>query len=225
MDKRFLTILAVIVLAFVGFVAFGNKSDNKSDTSSVATSQANSHIKGQGQKNVTLVEFGDFECSACFAYEPIVKQVVEKNQNDIRFQFRNLPLVSIHTKAFSAARAAEAAALQNKFWEMHNSLYEPSNWQVWTRSDNPVPQFEAYAQKLGLNLEQFKKDHGSSKVNDVINADMADFNKTGQPMATPSFFIDGQLLELKTLVDETGQPTVEKFQAAIDSAIAKKTQQ
>src|SRR3954468_1948534 len=129
MDRRFLGILAVIVIIFIGIFAFSQHSNDSSSGSSSKTQPTN-HVTGEGKKNVTLLEYGDFQCPVCESYYPVVKQVVDQFSQDIHFQFRNLPLVQIHPNAFAAARAAEAASLQGKYWQMHDTLYEQSNWQV-----------------------------------------------------------------------------------------------
>lgn len=222
MDKRFLTILALLVAAFIGFFVFTqNDSDNNKSGNGA---EPTNHLIGEGQKGVKLVEYGDYQCPSCFAYEPVVKQVVEKYLKDIHFQFRNLPLIAIHNNAFSAARAAEAAGMQDRFWQMHDALYEPINWQSWTNAPNVRSVFEMYATRLGLNVEQFKKDYASERANDLVNADLTAFEKTGQPKGTPTFFLDGVVLKNSELVDPvSGQPTLEKFSQKIDAAIAKKS--
>jgi len=167
-----------------------------------------------------LVEYGDYECPICEAYYQPVKQAVAKYSGDIHFQFRNLPLTSIHPNAFAAARAAEAAGLQDKFWQMHDKLYENQN--DWVSSSSPLDIFTTYATAIGLNVSQFKTDYASSKVNDAINADLAAFAKTGQEQATPTFYMDGTYLPNSQLVDSSGVPTADKIGAAIQAEIDKK---
>lgn len=222
MDKRFIAILIGLVVIFGGILAFTGKSDNNSGSG--GSSQTTNHVEGQNKKGVTLVEYGDYECPVCEGYYPIVKQVAAKFSKDIHFQFRNLPLISIHPNAFAGARAAEAAALQNKFWEMHDTLYDQNNWQAWSTAPSPTSFFNAYAQQLGLNLDQFKQDYASSKVNDSINADLAAFKATGQQQATPSFFVNGAFVDNGQLTDPTTHiPSVDKFSAVINAAIKSKS--
>jgi protein-disulfide isomerase len=221
-DKRFLSILAGLIIIFAGIFAITQHSSNKSNSGSGASSsKATNHTEGQNQKNVTLVEYGDYECPICEAYYTPLKEAVTPYLNDIHFQFRNLPLTSIHPNAFAAARAAEAAGMQNKYWEMHDMLYDQANWQVWSQSKSPISLFESYAQTLGLNLNQYKQDYSSSKVNDAINADVSEFNKTGKSMATPSFFLDGQYIDNSQMADNNG-PSVNKISQVIKDEIAKK---
>lgn len=218
MDKRFLGILAAIVIVFIGIFVL-TKHDGSSSTSSSSSSQPTSHIEGKGAKNVTFMEYGDYQCPVCEAYHQVLEQVEAKYANDIYFQFRNLPLPSIHPNAYAAARAAEAAGLQGKYFEMHRLLYEQSNWQVWTNSKSPTSYFQSYAQQLKLDLNKFNSDMNSTQVNDFINADIAEFKKTGQQMATPTFFINGKYVDNKVLVDENG-PSAAKISAQLDAAIA-----
>lgn len=220
MDKRFLVILASLVVIFGGIFVVSQNSGNKNSNGSGA--QATNHVEGKGQKGITLLEYGDYQCPVCEAYHTVVDEVQTKYANDVYFQFRNLPLSSIHPNAFAAARAAEAAGMQNKYFEMHRLLYDQVNWQNWTNSSSPVNFFNTYAQQLGLNVDQFKTDYSSSAVNDAINADIAEFKKTGQEMATPSFFLDGTYIPNGQLADQNGRPQLDKFSTVIDAAIAKK---
>jgi len=172
------------------------------------------------------MEYGDYECPVCGIYYSTVKQVAAQFSNDIYFQFRNLPLTQIHKNAFAAARAAEAAGLQDKFWEMHDLLYEnqdPTGQNGWVASNDPLTFFTPYAKQLGLNTTQFNSDYASDKVNNAISADLTAFGKTGQQEATPTFFIDGTYVPNTELTDsKTGQPSVDKFAAVINAEIAKK---
>lgn len=205
MDKRFWGVIVAIILIFVGIIAFSNKDKDASGSPS-------NHTTGSNSKNVTLVEYGDYQCPACEQYYPVVKQVVAKYKGDIKFQFRNLPLTQIHPNAFVGARAAEAAALQNKFWEMHDLLYD--NQKAWSEAGKPTDYFNDYATQLGLNLDQFKKDYASSKVNGTINADIDAFNKTGAATQTPTFFLDGKRIDTDS--------NLASFEKLLDAEIAKK---
>lgn len=212
--------MAALVVIFGGIFVFSQNSSNKSK-SSAGGGQPSNHITGEGAKNVTLVEYGDFQCSVCELYEPIVNQVRSTYAGDIHFQFRNLPLSSVHPNAFSSARAAEAASLQNKFWEMHDALYGESNWRSWTNSSSPRDLFDGYAKQIGIDVTQFKSDFASEKVNATIQADLGEFKKTGQKMATPTFFLDGKYIENSKFSDQNGRPLFEKFKAVLDAEIAK----
>ncbi len=209
MDKRFWAIVGVIILVFVGILAFRGNDASAPQTKGKPTN----HIKGEGA--VTLVEYGDFQCPACGQYYPIVEQVTDKYASDVTFQFRNNPLVSLHPNAFAGSRAAEAASKQGKFWEMYDKLF--GNQQDWAEASNPMKVFETYAKQLGLNVAQFKKDFSSSAVNDAVQADLAAGKKIGVK-ATPTFVLNGKVID-------NPQPTVEAFSQVLDQAIADKKQQ
>jgi protein-disulfide isomerase len=165
------------------------------------------------------VEYGDYQCPICGLYYPTIKQVQEKYGDAITFQFRNLPLPQIHQNAFAAARAAEAAGLQNKYWEMHDLLYEGQS--SWSSISNPMNYFESYAKQIGLDVNQFRTDFSSSKVNNLINADIAEFAKTKNEQATPTFFLNGTKIDNTKLVDKDSRPDLAKLIAIIDAEIAK----
>lgn len=219
MDKRFWAIIGAIVVVFLGILAFNGKTKAPGDGGNKPTS----HIQGKGSSGVTLVEYGDYECPVCENYYQVVKQVQAKYNDKIFFQFRNLPLSQIHPNAFAGARAAEAADLQGKFWQMHDLLYNSNNWQEWSTSSKPTPFFQSYAQQLGLNMTKFNSDFSSDTVNNRINADIDAFNKTRQQMATPAFFLDSKFVPNKNLVDSSGQPSLDAFSKVIDAELAKKT--
>ncbi|HVA11364.1 MAG TPA: DsbA family protein, partial [Candidatus Dormibacteraeota bacterium] len=198
---------------------FGNKSTNSPTSGNGALSQ---HIEGLGQDHVTLVEYGDYECPYCGSYFPIVNQIAAQYNNQITFQFRNFPLTSIHPNAFAGARAAEAAALQGKFWQMHDLLYQQNEIYYannqpqnnWVGAPNPQTYFDQLATQLGLNLTKFNQDYTSNLVNGTINADMAEGNKLGVS-GTPAFFLDGKQISV-------GESAAQ-FQSIINTEIAKKT--
>lgn len=218
MSKQFLAIIAVIILVFVGVVALGgNKSNSSSNTNTLTE-----HIEGLGKDKVTLVEYGDYQCPYCGEYYSTVKQVAAEYNDQIHFQFRNFPLTSLHPNAFAGARAAEAAALQNKFWQMHDALYDQNQLyynsgekiNTWINASDPESDFVQYAQQLGLNVNQFKQDYSSSKVNNLVNADMNEGNSL-QVDATPTFFLDGKEVNINN--------SISAFQSVINAEIAKKT--
>lgn len=211
MSKRFLVVLLVCVLGLFGVYVATSKKDSKDNGGKTTgdTSKVSNHVIGENSKKVTLVEYGDFQCPACGQYYPIVKQVKEKYAKEIQFQFRNFPLSQIHQNARASSRAAEAAAKQNKFWEMHDLLYD--NQASWQSSNNTAPIFESYASQLGLDLTKYKADYASTEVNDIINADYAEGAKLGVN-STPTFFIQGKKLE-------KNPQNLDEFNKLIDEAI------
>jgi protein-disulfide isomerase len=222
MDKRFLGILGTIIIIFIAVFAI-TQSSNKSPNNSSSTSgaSATNHVEGGGAKNVTLQEWGDYECPICKQYYLPLKQAVAQLMPDIHFQFSNLPLTAIHQNAFAGARAAEAAGLQNKYWQMHDKLYDNQN--DWVSASNPETFFNTYAQQIGLNLAKFKQDYTSSQVNSAINADLTAFGKTHLDQATPTFFLDGKNIPNTVFLDsQTQAPSATQIVSVLNAEIAKK---
>ena len=139
------------------------------------------HIRGPSEAAVTVVEYGDFECPYCGRAEPVVRELLT-DFADVRYVWRHLPLSDVHPNAQLAAEAAEAAANQDAFWEMHDLLLDH-------QGDLQPRDLLAYAEQLGLDLERFRDDlseqAGASRVEeDVDSADRS--GVTG----TPTFFIN-----------------------------------
>jgi len=141
------------------------------------------HKQGPDEANITLVEYGDYECSHCGAAYPIIKKIQKEFPTQVQFIFRNFPLSQSHPSALPAAVASEAAALQGKYWEMHDAIYENQ------RSLSPEGLF-AMATTAGLDLEQFKSDIQDDKLLAKVEADFEGGVRSGVN-GTPSFFING----------------------------------
>lgn len=179
------------------------------------TAEPTKHTQGDGKSGVVLVEYADFQCPGCGGFYPILKEIKTKYKDYITFQFVNFPLSQIHPNAIPAHRAAHAASLQGKFWEMHDVLFENQN--IWKDSTSVIRDFEAYATQIGLDIPKFKTDYASALTNSAIQADI----KTGQEKkvtGTPTFFLDGKRLEENNEIS-----TVEKFSKVIEDAIEAKT--
>ncbi len=210
MDKRFIVILVVVVLGLAGIFILGKSKSTNTTSSNASTGTASNHTKGENAKNVTLTVYGDFQCPVCGQFYPIEKQVVDTFQKDISFKFVHFPLESIHPNARAAARAAEAAGVQGKFFEMHDLLY--INQSAWSGSTDAYPVFEAYAKELGLDTAKFKTDFASETVNSTINADLKIGNGKGIT-GTPTYYINDEKLSNGDI------STYEKFSAKIQAAI------
>lgn len=213
MSKRFLIILAVLFVGFIGIVVFSRGDDSANQNGD--TAGGSNHVQGANTEGVTLVEYGDFQCPACRSYFPVLQQVKDKYGDQIAFQFKHFPLVQIHQNAMVAHRAAEAAGQQGKFWEMHDLLYQRQN--AWAESSNPTSIMEDYAAELGINVDQFKEAFSSELVNDIIQADIRDGQALGIT-STPSFAINGQKID-------NPPNDLEGFSQLIDEQIAEQGQQ
>lgn len=141
------------------------------------------HIQGDDSASISIVEFGDYQCPYCGDAYPIMKEIEETFDHQIRFVFRHFPLTNAHEFAFSAAIAAEAASLQGKFWEMHDALYE-NQYRL------NAELFDELAETIGLDLEQFQQDSTSEKIKRKIEDDFDSGVRSGVN-GTPSFYING----------------------------------
>lgn len=141
------------------------------------------HLWGNNNALVELVEYGDFQCPYCGRAYPIVKRLKEAMKDSVKFIFRNFPISKIHPQAKTAAVAAEAAALQNKFWEMHDLIFE--NQKRLTQSA-----LIEYAKIAGLDIGRFKEDSKQEGLLKKVEGDFMSGLRSGVN-ATPTFFING----------------------------------
>lgn len=189
-ESKFLIGIGIVTLMIIGIgVVFF--SQQKPKVKGVQTDQnliladARNTI-GAGDAPVKIVEFGDFQCPACATAQPIVKTILETNKDKVYFVFRHYPLPT-HKNAMVAAKAAEAAGGQDKFFEMHDILYERQ--KEWENTRNPKEIFERYALEIRLDVNKFREDFDKGIEN--INKDYALGNQVGVD-STPTFFINGQ---------------------------------
>ncbi len=145
----------------------------------------NDHFQGNPEKaKVILTEYGDYQCPSCGEAYPIVKNLQEYFRESLLFVFRNFPLTEIHPDAFNAALAAEAAGKQNKFWEMHDILYE-------NQSRLDLEALEYYAEELGLKVNTFQRELQSKALQEKVENDMESGLRSGVN-GTPSFYINNE---------------------------------
>jgi protein-disulfide isomerase len=158
-------------------------SDSSADRLAVDVSEID-HSAGPADAAITLVEYGDYECPHCGKAYPIVKALRQILGDRLRYVFRNFPLITIHRHASVAAQAAEAAAAQGKFWDMHNMLYEHQDELAETG-------LTKWAVKIGLELYRFGADLSSERFAPRVKADYDGGVKSGVK-GTPAFFINGE---------------------------------
>ncbi|MBS1969380.1 MAG: DsbA family protein [Bdellovibrionales bacterium] len=140
------------------------------------------HIQGNEKASITLLEYGDYQCPFCGMAYPVVKRLQRHFGKDLRFSFRNFPLIQSHQHALLAAAAAEAAGNQGRFWEMHDMLYE--NQDRLTAQD-----LAHYATSLQLDLRKFDEDIKSEAILNRVRADYMSGEMSGVE-GTPTFFIN-----------------------------------
>lgn len=142
------------------------------------------HAIGPESAPVTLVEYGDYECPDCLNAVPIVQQLIERFGEKLRVVFRHFPLNSIHPHAGAAARAAEAAQAQGRFWTMHEALFKHQK----RLADMDLTHL---ALNVGLEVYRFQSDMGSEAVIRRVASHIASGERSGVT-GTPTFFINGK---------------------------------
>lgn len=158
------------------------------------------HALGDAKAPVTLEEFGDFECPPCGMLHPVLKSLAaEYGPTKLRIIFREFPLVPNHVHALAAARAAEAAGLQGKFWEMHDMIYE--HQKDWHEAFDVRPIFEGYAKNVGLEVDQFNRDN----TNEIVERRIFLDGKRGHSLGvqgTPTVFLNGKEVPFQSLAPD-----------------------
>jgi protein-disulfide isomerase len=143
------------------------------------------HRQGPDTAAVTLVQYGDYECPYTRQSTTVVRAIQQQLGDQLRFVYRNFPLTEIHPHALHAALAAEAAAVQGKFWQMHDYIFHHQH----TLEDADLEQF---AQAVGLDVQQFARDMAEQRSLDRIEEDVESGERSGV-RGTPTFFINGAL--------------------------------
>ena len=188
-----------------------NRTTPSGEPAAAATGAIPPHVHGPAEAPVTLEEFGDFECPPCGMLHPVLQTMEKEFGGRIRIIFREFPLVPTHVHALAAARSAEAAGLQGKFWEMHDVLYD--NQKVWHEAFDARPIFDEYANRIGLNLEKFRSDISSEAVDQRIFLDGKRAHSL-RVTGTPTVFINGREIPFESLAPD-------KLRALIQAELAK----
>jgi len=184
----------IVIIAAIGAyqIATGPRAElTKKDGGLSLPVDQTDWTKGATTPKVAFVEYSDFQCPACGAYYPLLEEMFAQYKDRLSFTYRNFPLPQ-HQNAIPAAYAAEAAGKQGKFWEMGDMLFK--NQAEWSESTTAPSLFEGYAQKIGLNIAQYKTDVASDAVKAKVERD----RKSGETSAidhTPTFFINGKMVE------------------------------
>ena len=186
----------IIFLIIVGFIFAAIKFSGDSTPSQTLPIDAivsSDRIKGNPIAKVILIEYSDFQCPACAVYAPIVKQIAEDFQDKAVFAYRHFPL-SQHKNAKLAALVSEAAGQQEKFWEMHDKIFE--NQKEWAENNAPKAEeiFIKYAEELKLDIDKFKNDLKSKELKEKIDNDLNSGIKASVN-STPTFFLNGKKIQ------------------------------
>ena len=165
---------------------------------------AEDHVRGPADAPVTILEYGDYECPYCRGAFRDVRLLVDEHPAEIRFVFRNFPISELHPHAEQAAEAAEAAAAQGRFWEMHDLLLQPY-------SHLDTDSLVTYAEVIGLDIARFRREVTGQAHEVKIRADIAEGVRNGVN-ATPKFYVDGQRVD--------GKVPLENLVTMVESAVS-----
>lgn len=186
-------IMAVGSILFLAAFAFLVISIKQSKNKPIEISSAG-WIRGSESAKTTLVEFSDLQCPACRAAAPLIKQALVDFDGKIKLLFKHFPLTSVHANSMLAARAAEAAGAQDKFWEMHDWLNDnQDSWSSLQPVDAIKKMIEA-AESLELDTDKFAEDIDSKALSDKINETQSEGINLGVN-STPTFYINNKKIE------------------------------
>ncbi|TMH32714.1 MAG: DsbA family protein [Betaproteobacteria bacterium] len=146
------------------------------------------HSLGPSHAPITLVEYGDFECPNCKQAAPAVKLLLQRFTGRVRFIYRHFPLEEVHPHALQAALAAEVAAGQDKFWPMHDLLFD-------NQPHLKPPQLRRYAERLELNIVRYDADMADTVYLQRVREDIEGGSRSGV-RATPTFFLNGVIADV-----------------------------
>jgi protein-disulfide isomerase len=201
--------LLVIILAIsvaAGAAVFLSREPGETSTADTNTTVAPSLTGGRflGPENaeLTLVEFGDYQCPYCAAFHPFVKEILNRYPKQLRLEFHHFPLLSIHPNSVAASKAAEAAGEQGRYWEMHDALFEYQN--EWASRPDPKPVFAALANRIGINGTILLQTMENPGIQARVLRDVEQGDKAGV-QAVPAFFIGGRQVPIKLSMDDLVQ--------------------
>lgn len=186
-----ISIASFLFLAFfIALIVMVKTSKQEKITTALS---ASGWVRGDKNAKVSLVEFSDLQCPACKAYQPNIDKALKEFNGEIKLTYKHFPL-TIHKNSTAAAKAAEAAGAQEKFWEMHDLLFDKQ--EEWSVLDSTavVDKFGQYAKDLGLNIEKFKLDYSDKSYEAKITAQENEGTNAGVA-ATPTFFLNGVKIE------------------------------
>ena len=189
MKNPWIVIGGLVVVLFGGSIAYSMYAGQAANE---GVEPIDVHVKGNPDGVVTLAKYSDFSCPACGQAYLFAKEVVETYADDIRFEYKHFAFLDLGEPA---ALAAEAAGQQDAFFEYHDLMFENQN--QWLRSSAPQRYFEQYAEELGLDVDQWNQQRGSSVLRSEIRADMEEGRSLGVT-GTPTFFLNGERMEYQT---------------------------
>ncbi len=230
-NKNTIITTIVSIIAIFAFLFLVYSATNKPETSTAvvhkdsAAAITGDHVKWSKDKKHILVEYGDYQCPACKTYHTILKTQVEATSSgmpevtkNITFVYRHYPLTSIHKHAMEAAQTAEAAGMQNKFFEMSDKLYDTQ--EKWEGLSTASEFFLGLAKELKLDEKKFLADMKSQAVKDKIQKDMAAATSS-DVQGTPTFYLDGKKMDNVSSFEQFKQILADTAKSASEPAKSK----
>lgn len=193
MKNPWIVVGLLAVILFGGAILYSNYVAGTVEDESVSVTK---HIKGNPDSSVVLVEYSDFQCPACAQFQPVVTELLNLYGDQISFEYRHFPLINIHPQAKAAALAAEAAGQQGKFFEYHDILF--TRQSEWSGTANANQLFVDYAAELELDTDRFRQQQRARALSDKVENDMR-AGLLADVTGTPTFYLNGEKLELTTL--------------------------
>ena len=207
---KFIKPLIVIILAVgvaAGAAVFLSRGTDK-QPAEAANIPEDAEFKGGGghfrgpvgaeKAELTLVEFGDYQCPSCGAFHPFVQEVLHRYPQ-VRLEFHHYPLISVHPNALAAAKAAEAAGEQGHYWEMHDALFEYQ--PQWSGAPDPKVFFSAMANRIGINGAILLQTMESPAIQQRILEDVQR-GDDAKVDATPTFYINGKKVPVSLSMED-----------------------
>lgn len=185
---KYVVMLAAVVLVPLALFVLYQGYSSGAAAPAPAEVNATDHTRGNPEAPVTLTVYADFQCPACKEEAELLARAWAQIGNRVQVVFRHYPL-DTHRHAFLAARYAEAAARQDRFWDMYNVLY--ADQVLWSSTDDAVTVIESMAAQLGLDMERLRADVELPEVRAKIVADQRGGTRAGV-RATPSLFVNGR---------------------------------
>jgi protein-disulfide isomerase len=196
-------IVIILALAVAGGAAvFLSRQPEVAETNAAPLKvdiKVGGHFRGPETAQVTLVEFGDYQCPSCGFYHPLVKEILNRYPTQVRLEFHHFPLITIHPNSMAASKAVEAAGEQGHYWEMHDAVF--ANQNLWADKPDPKPIFAAIANKIGINGTILVQAMDSPAIQARILKDVEQGDKANI-QAVPTFFIKGQQVHIQASVED-----------------------
>ncbi len=203
-EAKILGAIVFVTIVFLFGGIFLLAKNQASDSGEVKSAEVVNIDYSKGQKigsdsaKVRLVEFSDFQCPACLAWESTIRQILGAKHENFQFIYRYFPLTQIHKNSMAASVFSQFAAENGKFWEIHNKLFDTQS--QWQDLADPADFFSGLAKEVGLDDSQVKEALKNQQLKDVITADANEGESLGVD-STPTFFLNGHKLDLKANQD------------------------